>query len=83
MVDAVISSCGGIEEDFIITKVENIRTLGDGKISVFKIYYKDEEFYFYEVEKNKKVFISIKNNKKYFKDKTEFIEFFKNEYIAK
>lgn len=68
------------KEDFIITKVENIRTFREGRISVLKIHHKKEEFYFYEIEKDERVFISINNDKIFFKNKNEFIEYFKKKY---
>ena len=54
------------KQDFKIIKTEEISTFKDGRIEVFKIYHKKDEYYFYEISKSKKVFISIENNRQYF-----------------
>lgn len=69
------------KQNFKIIKIENISTFKDGRIEVFKIYHKKDEYYFYEIEKSKKVFVSIQNNKKYFNNRNEFLEYFKEEII--
>jgi hypothetical protein len=69
------------KQDFKIIKTEEISTFKDGRIEVFKIYHKKDEYYFYEIEKNKRVFISIENNKKYFNNRNEFLDYFKEEII--
>lgn len=69
------------KQDFDIVEIENFSTFKEGRINVFIIYHKRDEFYFYEIEKSKKVFISIKNNKKYFNNRNEFLEYFRNEHL--
>ncbi len=60
-----------------IYKVENIRTFKEGKIVNYILYYGENRFYFYEIEKTKKVFISINKEKIYFDNRDKFIEYVK------
>lgn len=69
------------KQDFKIIKTEEISTFKDGRIEVFKIYHKKDEYYFYEILKSKKVFISIENNRQYFSNRNEFLDYFKDEII--
>ncbi len=67
-------------EKLNIYKIENIRTFKDGIIGSYILYHNGNNLYFYEIEKTKKVFISINKKRINFDNRAKFIEYVKQKH---